>query len=94
MAIYNHSSNSSYNFRERMSEILDHMYPNTIPASRRPKGSKTNYNVYRHIEDERKRKIQAIQEKQRTEDSESIQKLDKGVHMSKNAAQVKSQKKQ
>lgn len=93
MAIYNHSSNSSSHFRERMSEILDRMYPNTIPASRRPKGSRINSNVYQHIEDERKRKMQAIQEKQRKEANESIQKLDKGVHMSKNTTQVKSQNK-
>lgn len=92
MAMYSRSNNSNSDFREKMSEILDHMYPHTIPANRR-KGMSINPRVYEHIEEERKRKQEDLKKQQQIEANKSLQKLAKGVHMTKQQAEQKSSKK-
>lgn len=55
-------SNSSH-FREKMSEILDRMYPNTVPASRRKDKDKDRSRtlaVQKHIEEEQQKRREAL----------------------------------
>lgn len=56
MAYYTHSSNSTDDFRQRLQEIRDRMYPNTVPAHRRKRGTPLNPSVYDHIAEQQKKK--------------------------------------
>lgn len=65
MAAMYRSSNysSSSHFREKMSEILDRMYPNTVPASRRKdKDRSKTLAVQKHIEEEQQKRREALLE--------------------------------
>lgn len=92
MAMYSKSNNSNSSFREKMSEILDHMYPHTIPASRR-KGASINPRVYEHVEEERKRKQEELKKRQQAEANKSLQNFAKGIHMTKQQAEQKLSRK-